>query len=177
MCRYIHVYYKLCPHTHSKYTPISVCPRVKESQKVCSWETARLGIGINTGLSQVVEEKGACDECSRSARKARERVREQLVGMGIRQGRSGEGKRKGVESAVAGIEGPVGGPKIQHKTHIPEDVEIINPEISIDPAHGALTPPYPLLKTRSKDRYDGREHHCSSSLDIPAGWCDLGLEM
>ncbi|CCD43471.1 hypothetical protein BofuT4_P011470.1 [Botrytis cinerea T4] len=158
MCRYIHVCYKLCPYTHSKYTPISVCPRAKERQKV-------------------VEEKGTCDACSRSARKAREKVRAQLVGMGIRRGRNGEGKRKGVENTVARIEGPVGGPKMLVKTHIPEDIEIVNLEVSIDPAHGDITSHYPLINTRSKGRYDGREHQRSSSSDIPAGWCDLGLEM
>ncbi|KAK6592084.1 hypothetical protein H4I96_11944 [Botrytis cinerea] len=107
-------------------------------------ETARLGMGIDTGLSQVVEEKGTCDACSRSARKAREKVRAQLVGMGIRRGRNGEGKKKGVENTVARIEGPVGGPKMLVKTHIPEDIEIVNLEISIDPAHGDITSHYPL---------------------------------
>ncbi|KAF7907050.1 uncharacterized protein EAF01_004637 [Botrytis porri] len=34
-----------------------------------------------------------------------------------------------------------------------------------------------MLGAKSEDRYDGREYHRLSSANIPAGWCDLGLEM
>lgn len=93
----------------------------------------------------MVEEKRSCDGCSRGARKNRERVREQMVGMGIRRGRSYEGKGKAVENVEMEVQRHIDGPE--------------------------------TLGTRSEDRYDGREHRHSSSHDVPAGWCDLGLEM